>query len=78
VEKATREGGNQGLARTMRRWHDGTGMGLVWQILIFLGGVAPTVLGITGLIMWLRARGWRAEVARRTREKAAEKVVAAE
>lgn len=48
-----------------RRLHDGTGMGLVFQILIFLGGLAPAVLGVTGIIMWLRTRGWRADVARR-------------
>ena len=48
-----------------RRLHDGTGMGLVFQILIFLGGLAPALLGITGILMWLRTRGWRADVARR-------------
>lgn len=44
------------LARTMRRWHDGTGMGPVWQVIIFLGGIIPALLSITGLIIWLRAR----------------------
>ncbi len=44
------------LARTMRRWHDGTGMGPVWQVLIFLGGVIPALLSITGIIIWWRAR----------------------
>jgi len=48
-----------------RRLHDGTGMGLVWQIIIFLGGLAPSVLGVTGILMWLRTRKWRTEVARR-------------
>jgi uncharacterized iron-regulated membrane protein len=48
-----------------RRLHDGTGLGLVWQMIIFLGGIAPAVLGVTGIIMWLRTRGWRAEVKRR-------------
>jgi uncharacterized iron-regulated membrane protein len=50
------------LARTMRRWHDGTGMGPVWQAIIFLGGIAPALLAITGIIMWLRSRGWRARL----------------
>ena len=54
------------LARTMRRWHDGTGMGPVWQIIIFLGGIAPALLAITGIIMWLRSRGWRAEAPQRS------------
>ncbi|HEY0627994.1 MAG TPA: PepSY-associated TM helix domain-containing protein [Sphingomicrobium sp.] len=44
------------LARTMRRWHDGTGMGPVWQVLIFLGGIIPALLSITGIIIWWRAR----------------------
>jgi uncharacterized iron-regulated membrane protein len=48
------------LARTMRRWHDGTGMGLVWQIVIFLGGIVPALLSITGIIIWWRARKPRA------------------
>jgi uncharacterized iron-regulated membrane protein len=55
------------LARTMRRWHDGTGMGLAWQIVIFLGGIIPALLSITGIIIWWRARGprQRAKDARR-------------
>jgi uncharacterized iron-regulated membrane protein len=48
------------LARTMRRWHDGTGMGPVWQAIIFLGGIVPAILAITGTIIWLRSRPSRA------------------
>ena len=44
------------IARTMRRWHDGTDMGPVWQVLIFLGGIIPALLSITGIIIWWRAR----------------------
>jgi len=58
------------LARTMRRWHDGTGMGAVWQIIIFLGGIAPALLAITGIIMWLRSRGWRARLHNKRRARA--------
>ena len=47
-------------ARLMRRIHDGTGMGLAWQIVIFLGGLLPAILAVTGIIMWWRARGWKA------------------
>jgi len=47
------------LARTMRRWHDGTGMGPVWQIVIFVGGLIPALLSITGIIIWWRARAPR-------------------
>ena len=48
------------LARTMRRWHDGTGMGAAWQIIIFLGGIIPALLSVTGIIIWWRARKPRA------------------
>lgn len=49
------------LARTMRRWHDGTGMGPLWQIVIFLGGIIPALLSVTGIIIWWRARKPRAK-----------------
>jgi uncharacterized iron-regulated membrane protein len=52
-------------ARLMRRWHDGTNMGPVWQTAIFLGGIIPAALAVTGIIMWLRNRGWRARLAAR-------------
>ncbi|MDD1451714.1 PepSY-associated TM helix domain-containing protein [Sphingomonas sp. H160509] len=54
-----------GVARLMRRIHDGTDMGALWQIVIFLGGVLPAVLAVTGVIMWWRARKWKAELAAR-------------
>ena len=49
----------------MRKIHDGTDMGLVWQVIIFLGGILPAILAITGIIMWARARSWRGELAAR-------------
>lgn len=54
-------------ARLMRRLHDGTGMGMAWRILIFLAGLIPALLAITGIVMWLRSRGWRAALARKRR-----------
>jgi uncharacterized iron-regulated membrane protein len=54
--------GQAGIARLMRQIHDGTGMGVVWQIIIFLGGLLPAALAVTGVIMWWRARGWRAKL----------------
>lgn len=62
-------------ARLMRRIHDGTGMGLIWQIVIFLGGILPAILAITGIIMWWRARKWRRDLARRQKAKAKPAIV---
>jgi hypothetical protein len=42
-------------------------MGPVWQTLIFLGGIIPAALAVTGIIMWLRNRGWRAKLKSRRR-----------
>jgi len=50
------EGRPDPLSRWMRRIHDGGEMGGVWQSIIFVAGVAPAVLGVTGLVMWLRRR----------------------
>lgn len=52
-----------GVARWMRRIHDGTDMGALWQVIIFIGGILPAVLAVTGVIMWWRARSWKAELA---------------
>ena len=40
----------------MRRLHDGTGMPLIWQMIIFVTGLLGPLLAMTGLIMWLRAQ----------------------
>jgi uncharacterized iron-regulated membrane protein len=64
--------GGSGIAGLMRRIHDGQGMGPVWQAIVFLGGLLPAMLGVTGVIMWSRARGWRAATeARRRRSRPA-------
>ena len=44
------------VARLMRRIHDGTGMGTFWQVIIFIGGIIPAVLAVTGIMMWLNMR----------------------
>jgi uncharacterized iron-regulated membrane protein len=59
------------VARLMRRLHDGTGMGLAWQAAIFLAGLAPALLGVTGVIIWWRARRATAERARRVAKRRA-------
>jgi uncharacterized iron-regulated membrane protein len=49
-------GGRDPFARFMRRLHDGSGYGLVWQIIISVAGLAPTLLGVTGIVIWLNQR----------------------
>jgi uncharacterized iron-regulated membrane protein len=68
---AQRPGGQGSVARLMRRIHDGTDMGLLWQVIIFIGGIIPAVLAVTGIIMWWRARGWNARLAARRQAEAA-------
>ena len=53
-------------ARLMRRIHDGTRMGPLWQTILFIGGILPAILAITGIIMWWRARKWRGDLKART------------
>jgi uncharacterized iron-regulated membrane protein len=31
-------------------------MGALWQIIIFIGGLIPAMLAVTGVIMWWKAR----------------------
>jgi len=49
-------GGGDPFAVFMRRLHDGSGYGPAWQWIITLAGAAPTLLGITGAIVWLKRR----------------------
>jgi uncharacterized iron-regulated membrane protein len=46
----------------MRKIHDGQDMPFSWQLLVFLTGVAPPLLGVTGTVMWLRRRARRAHL----------------
>lgn len=48
--------GSETTARLMRRIHDGTGLPLAWQIVIFIGGILPALLAVTGIMMWLNVR----------------------
>jgi len=55
------------------RWiHDGSRGGIVWQVAIFLCGIFPTVLAITGVIIWLQRRGRRAATLRSAGARAGE------
>jgi uncharacterized iron-regulated membrane protein len=52
-------------ARLMRRLHDGTGMGRLWQVIIFIGGIIPAALAVTGILMWLNVRRRRQTMSQR-------------
>jgi uncharacterized iron-regulated membrane protein len=39
------------------RWiHEGSHSGTVWQVVVFISGLLPTLFAITGLLIWLRKR----------------------
>lgn len=52
------------LSRSMRTIHDAQDAPWLWQLLVFITGVAPALLGVTGTVMWLRRRGRRAHLRR--------------
>jgi uncharacterized iron-regulated membrane protein len=56
--RAAAGGGPDPLSRWMRRIHDGADLG-AWRGVIFLAGMAPALLGASGLLMWLRRRARR-------------------
>ena len=46
------------------RWiHEGSHSGPVWAVVVTLTGIFPTVFAVTGIIMWLRKRSDRKELA---------------
>jgi len=44
-------------AASWMRWiHDGSRGGPLWQVAVFLTGIAPAVFAVTGVVMWWRGR----------------------
>ena len=43
-------------AQWIRRIHEGSRGGPVWQVIVFLTGVFPAVFAVTGFVMWCRGR----------------------
>lgn len=62
--KAGREERRPGANGLARRIHDGEDMPFVWELIIFIAGIIPAILGVSGIIMWLRMRRIRARAAR--------------
>jgi uncharacterized iron-regulated membrane protein len=48
--------GGDPIAGFMRRMHDGSALGPVWRWIIALAGVAPTILALSGAVIWLTRR----------------------
>lgn len=47
------------------RWlHEGSHSGEIWRFVVFLSGIMPAVLGVTGILIWLRQRRQRALIKR--------------
>lgn len=47
----------------MIRWiHQGEVGGPLWRLGLFLCGLMPSVLGVTGLVVWLRGRRRRKRI----------------
>jgi uncharacterized iron-regulated membrane protein len=55
-----RDGGQGGAALLVRRIHDGRDQPLWWRAILALTGLAPALLGLTGLTFWLQRRRSRA------------------
>jgi len=47
------------IAAWLRWIHEGSHAGRVWRIIVFLCGLAPPVLGLSGVIVWLQRRRLR-------------------
>ena len=50
-------------AQWIRRIHEGSRGGPVWQVIVFLTGVFPAIFAVTGIVMWWRGRRSRKAVA---------------
>lgn len=48
------------IASWIRWLHEGSHAGAIWRFVVFLSGIIPAVLGVTGILIWLRQRRQRA------------------
>lgn len=54
VRPAPPQGGGDPAVRLMREVHEGSAPGQPWRVIVFVAGFAPALLGVTGIVMWLR------------------------
>ncbi|HVZ69969.1 MAG TPA: PepSY-associated TM helix domain-containing protein [Rhizomicrobium sp.] len=45
-----------------RPLHEGSGLGPLWRLLVFLSGLLPSLFVATGLVMWIKKRRARARI----------------
>ena len=50
------EGGRGPAMRMVRVLHAGNDASIVWRLLMFVVGLVPTILGVTGVVFWLKTR----------------------
>lgn len=51
------------IASWIRWLHEGSHSGQVWRFIVFVTGLMPAILGVTGILLWLRQRRQRALIA---------------
>ena len=59
--------GQGGAMRLVRGIHEGSVGGAVWRFVVFVAGLIPAILAVTGVVMWWRARSWKGKLAARQR-----------
>jgi len=61
----------EAMLRLMRRLHDGVGLPLIWQFVIFISGLLGTTMAVTGVIMWFKGQVREVRMRRRRAPRAA-------
>ena len=66
-QRQARRSGGAAVRRPRRAWirwiHEGSHSGPLWAVVVFLTGILPTIFAVTGIMMWLRKRAGRKELA---------------
>ncbi len=57
VVPAPPSGSGEAKRRLIHQLHGGEQTPMIWRIWITLAGVAPLILGLSGIIVWIRRKG---------------------
>ena len=60
------------MLRLMRGLHDGVGLPLVWQLVVFISGLLGATMAVTGVIMWFKGQVREVRMRRRRAPHAAD------